>query len=281
MSIIRLLAGNSEELLVSEGLGANSELLKIVEFFNGTHEAMEIILQHCWPPIGNRPHQERLELAMALGGPLFYVKPVTFRLLLGRESWDSIICTQADYWRKQLILRIGYHLGSALDAQEEEDADEWRVILAVALKATDDLLDVMCDCMVGFVCGCFRHTWREERYSNNSIIERLRTGFHAWVSLLFEQGMDDESVEEIGKTLLSKRRSVSICWNYYNRTFFYISWLAWGPKREDWRAWWQEEPEEEGEDDGWVDDDEHVAAEFWNMTEHPERLIPGAWNWDD
>ncbi|KAK5111287.1 hypothetical protein LTR85_012182 [Meristemomyces frigidus] len=48
---------------------------------------------------------------------------------------------------------------------------------------------------------------------------------------------------------------------WYSKTFG----LSYGPQPQDWHFWWQHPGDE-------------YAGEFWDMIDHPERTIPGAWD---
>ncbi|KAK4548262.1 hypothetical protein LTR36_010132 [Oleoguttula mirabilis] len=85
-----------------------------------------------------------------------------------------------------------------------------------------------------------------------------------WVSILQQAGVD---LLEYG-ALAAKHKS-----DYWDSTPYYrhgpeapsILGLSNGPHPGDWHFWWQHHG------DGY-------ASEFWDMVDHPERTIPGAWD---
>ncbi|KAJ8061664.1 hypothetical protein OCU04_009465 [Sclerotinia nivalis] len=112
--------------------------------------------------------------------------------------------------------------------------------------------------------------------TNHDIFEQcFRYAIGMWLNQLVSAGIDLMEYGQWGKRVydydecycfyLSDHRGVLesrlSCWRLISFTY--------GPKESDWRFWFT--MEDECMLDGGL-------AEFWDMVEHPERQIPGAWN---
>jgi hypothetical protein len=101
-----------------------------------------------------------------------------------------------------------------------------------------------------------------------------------WLEMLYDSGVDLVNYGQNEKELRQAGRTTSHCWfDVWPRkspqppivgTFMPFKKLFWigfeyGPKPSDWHFWLIEEM------DDWF-------AEFWDMIDHPERAMPGAWD---
>lgn len=100
-----------------------------------------------------------------------------------------------------------------------------------------------------------------------------------WLELLYEAGIDLGEYGRKEQELYREGIAVSYCWSMvWSRALRWIeSWcqgdlvkklsirFKYGPKPSDWQFWLIEQ----------MDD---LFAEFWDMADHPERAMPGAWD---
>jgi hypothetical protein len=100
-----------------------------------------------------------------------------------------------------------------------------------------------------------------------------------WIELLFDAGIDLSEYGRKEQELYREGRATSHCWftvwrralwlseldrRYYFEKRFSIR-FKYGPKPSDWQFWLIEEMD-------------NSLAEFWDMVDHPERSMPGAWD---
>ncbi|ESZ93746.1 hypothetical protein SBOR_5883 [Sclerotinia borealis F-4128] len=101
----------------------------------------------------------------------------------------------------------------------------------------------------------------------------LADPFGIWVDELISAGVDLIEYGRWEKLKFKPDYKVLSCGGHSKDglTSRYIRLISftYGPKRNDWRFWFTEDP---------VYIHEGALAEFWDMVEHPERQMPGAWN---
>jgi hypothetical protein len=109
-------------------------------------------------------------------------------------------------------------------------------------------------------CGCYF------QYQHNKGEEALL----AWLQTLQGFGIDLERYGKTERKLFyqesSSWRNLELCMPGRDEVCpLRLVGLQVGPKPEDWKVWLSEPSDE-------------FAGEFWDMLEHPERTIPGAWD---
>jgi hypothetical protein len=98
-----------------------------------------------------------------------------------------------------------------------------------------------------------------------------------WLRLLQTSGIDLEEYGRTEKVVHATSRALKKRWlcsrwrpNGYCDFFYRLISFDYGPEPSDWKFWLVE-------DTHWMKDD---FCEFWDMIDHPERAIPGAWSED-
>ena len=100
-----------------------------------------------------------------------------------------------------------------------------------------------------------------------------------WLELLYEAGIDLSEYGRREQELYREGRAVSSCWfMVWSRALRRTEFGCWGdfekklsirfkygPKPSDWQFWLIEQMD-------------NSFAEFWDMVDHPERAMPGAWD---
>ena len=121
----------------------------------------------------------------------------------------------------------------------------------------------------GVKAGANLHA-RDARYRRTPLIHALCHGsgdtnfLHAWLQELLGAGVDLYEYGKEEKRFLLDMPSWS--WDILRRheSPFAISFLSYGSQLCDWRFW----PKHPGDE---------LVGIFWDMIEHPERSLPGAW----
>jgi hypothetical protein len=109
-------------------------------------------------------------------------------------------------------------------------------------------------------CNSFRHPHRKGA-------EALPT----WLQTLREFGIDLERYGKIEQKLFYQKdwpaRDIKLSDLFHGREVYtlHLIGLNVGPEPKDWKIWVSEPCDE-------------FAGDFWDMLEHPERTIPGAWD---
>jgi len=117
----------------------------------------------------------------------------------------------------------------------------------------------------------FESIW-DNIYFEKRELKTFQRGLTLWLQLLHGAGLDLEVYGETSRRIHNGRGAnkslevtaklpLALEWSSYRYRFLGCDF---GPKPEDWVFYGTEEPDES-------------ASDFWDMVEHPERAIPGAW----
>jgi hypothetical protein len=139
--------------------------------------------------------------------------------------------------------------------------------------------------LTGVVAGAFtidfyKRAW-DWQYTVSALEETFRKpnkgrlALLAWLKVLKNCGIDLETYGRKQALIFSREdaawpgREILLCQNcgLYYRLGLYLRLIGFefGPNPEDWKFWFSEPTDQ-------------LVGEFWDMVEHPERRMPGAWD---
>jgi hypothetical protein len=135
--------------------------------------------------------------------------------------------------------------------------------------------------LLGVVAGAFSSFKNAQFYDEISptLEEVLRKpdkghlALHAWLHIMKNSGVDLETYGRREASILSREffggssREVLLSQRHGSHPGLYLRLIAFefGPKPEHWKFWFSEPTDQ-------------LVGEFWDMIDHPERSMPGAWN---
>ncbi|KAF7924400.1 uncharacterized protein EAE98_007451 [Botrytis deweyae] len=266
-----------------------------------TPESMKWILQSTENPIHNRSRRERALLVLGISKcQLIHMKEIVWLTL---DNMDLEACVQnleqAEFFT--LLRRITHSLGFIMAYHLAARCNGNTVVpcgdhLKDHLIITNDLF------LAGSKYHHLKDTYKDYHHSfllrllrgaasfdmcdysprANASFDRLEqcliNSIETWLDQIISEGIDlieygqwEKKTRDDGNSLglisvrLSRPRFEYQDYNVSLLSFIY------GPKKSDWQFWFTIEP--------WCIY-KGSFKEFWDMVEHPERQIPGAWNFD-
>jgi hypothetical protein len=264
-------------------------------YFNGSTplNIAEDVLHNMWPPWGNKTLAERLEI-MTQGTGWRYLgpRPSIVWLFLGSKdlllaslaSCDAVQQRKLAYWSIQM-------LAEQTARSDEKEADLARDFVRVVLSCTDALANSTYadnDELYAPPMAAYVSTYDYRGYVSRRQDGHFLEAFRCYVREMLLLGMSSASLLEDLRRMLLNRSNLEIVfpWDFayewdsayewnpaYEWKSAYEEWIrrvvgfTSGPNPDDWSVYLSNPL------------DEH-AGEFWDMIEHPERAMPGAWNDD-
>jgi hypothetical protein len=137
--------------------------------------------------------------------------------------------------------------------------------------------------LIGVVVGAFTYSISKMffEYTFPALEDTLRNpdkghlALLAWLEILKNFGVDLEAYGRKEASILSSEdvewpgREILLCrrcgLNYRFGLYLRLIGFAFGPNPKDWKFWFS-------------DPTDQLVGEFWDMVEHPERRMPGAWD---
>jgi len=263
----------------------DGRIYRDMRFFNGNAEAFAWILQ-----ASNSTHQQRssqectsFALEICRQSVVAHMSRLVRIVLKGRVI-DKSICSIRDHENNTLLHLAAWHLGQLLSGVLSDEGTR----LEDCLNLIHDLVHGGSDLnaltisgrtpMLEFLRAIFyRHFDRPhnlERYINLVSTLKCSELLHFWLKQLKASGVDlIRYGEEENRALESpSARREYTYWDYHKaEPWVDDRWLearlihfTYGPDPEDWRFWLAPVMED-------------YFIEFWEMIDHPERAIPGAW----
>jgi hypothetical protein len=175
--------------------------------------------------------------------------------------------------------------GTVIFDEENYPFCGWQSFVGQLLRAGADPSHEIGDgtALIGVVAGAYFFPFNENPwiYTISSLEETLRrpdkgrSALLAWLEVLKSSGIDLEAYGQKEASILSREdaewpgREILLCQycDGYYRVGLYLRLIAFefGPNPKDWKFWFSEPTDE-------------LVGQFWDMVEHPERQMPGAWD---
>ena len=260
---------------------------------NPPSEILRLALNKVWPPWGTISLSERIEILIPMGrGDGYLVNPLAIRTCLDSGTFSSQFAQCEHKYQFSLACYIFAILALYIAQSETEESNGARHMLK-------DMLNIMgLDEFVGFVwrnrspMQFFVKYWVESLLGRKSPISSarrvlststqlrryenlLQEGLQCYVTEMLLLGIDLDSLvsSESAKLSLHRlnpdRRDAVLHTIYDDNDRPYLRFrmlgFQYGPDPMDWHFYLSNPLDE------W-------SAEFWDMIEHPERRMPGAWN---
>jgi hypothetical protein len=202
------------------------------------------------------------------------------RMLLKGREMNEYLCCIHDMKHATLLYCAAWNLGLFLSGyfgDQEEGLDDLQHLCALIrdlVKSGSNMhaitrrgLTPMLGVLKSFLSHYFRKPVGSRAYEEDNM------PFQIWLKELHDSGVDLENYGREEKRILESQR-VGREWvcSAYHRSGLW-AWMgfeirligfSYGPEPEDWRFWF-------------VPVMEDYFTDFWEMIEHPERAMPGAW----
>jgi hypothetical protein len=256
-----------------ENFKATSDIIDVFPIFmNPPERIICSVLHEMWPPWKDMPPADRIKTlfpefdVQTLTGA---VSPLSMRACLSREVIQE---TFADWDTKEKAKLIQYAfdaLSEQLALSLEKGIEEARLFLK-DMHMTNSLMDTLpeVDPLRLFVhryaaeklTGRKWRRWRVERYINAA-----QEGLNHYISELMLLGIDMATVIDIERKVIARYEEESFPRRiYWLGERYKIIAIDYGLGADDSYLWLSNPLDE------WT-------GEFWDMIDHPERAIPGAW----
>lgn len=256
-----------------ENFKVTSDVIDMFPVFrNPPEEILSSVLHEMWPPWKDMPHTDRIKTLF----PEFHVTTLTgwtspqcMRACLSREyiqekfaSWDTEEKVKLiEYAFASLALQSARGLKKGIKEARLFLKDMHMTNSLINTLPEADPLRLFIHCYVGQKVrhSCSRR-WRDEKHMNAA-----QEGLNLYISEMMLLGINMATVIDIERKVLARQEEESVTRGIWNDGKPYkIIAIDYGPKADDWYLWLSNPLDE------W-------AGEFWDMVDHPERAVPGAW----
>lgn len=258
-----------------EATSGNIDMFPI--FRNPPKEIIFSVLQEMWPPWITMSPADRVKTLFPEFGVVTLtgtISPICMRALLSRKDIQETFANWGPLEKDRLITHTFRALAEQLAAGFEKGIEEARLFLR-DMHMTNNLVNVLpiVDYLRTFVSyyvySCFDER-KQGRWTVERFVNAAQEGLKHYISELVLSGIDMATVIDIERKVLARRGEESAPRKIFNyglyRWYKFIA-INYGPKVDDWYLWLSNPLDE------W-------AGEFWDMIDHPERTIPGAWEED-
>lgn len=249
-------------------------------FHNPPEEIIHSVLYEMWPPWKDMSPTDRMKtlfpdrvqkwpptnISDTLSGTA--ISPLCIRACLSRSYIQETFASWGIREKNKLIKYAFNALAKQLSLGAEKEIEEARLFLR-DMHITNSLVDTLksADRLFYFVfCYMTHKTSRAMRVEK--FIARCQKGLNYYISELMLFGIDMATIIDIERETPARnkeRRRLGRCHHLMRNWYIYdILAIDYGLKPEDWHMWLSNPLDE------W-------AGEFWDMIDHPERAIPGAW----
>jgi hypothetical protein len=254
-------------------------------------EAMSLALNEMWPPWEERTFSDRVDIIFPPHRDISpFAFPSSIRLCLGHNSFQDLF-SECDVLRQRRLARYAFDALAVRLAERSTVMVEDARQLLKDMTSTTALLPLLAfessplhnfakgyvwwysNCSFSFGSSSTRWPLRDDE----CIIKEALT---TYITEMMSLGMDIISLVEVENRYWQNQRltlresrshNIKICRNE-ERSFLRCTYRSYciirldcGPDIDKWRLWLSNPLDE------W-------AGEFWDMIDHPERAIPGAWN---
>jgi hypothetical protein len=253
---------------------ATSDIIDTFPIFdNPPEEIICSVLHEMWPPWKDMPPGDRIKTLFpdftcpAVTG--IVVSPLSIRACLSREFIQRTFADWDTKDKHKLIKYTFNALTEQLVGGVEKGIEEARLFLKdihmtnslINMLPKEDYLNIfvrsyMCERIVVKRIEC----WSVETCTNF-----VQQGLKHYISELMLLGIDMATIIEIERNVLARQKERTRAAGFrVPHELSRIIGINYGPKADDWHLWLSNPLDE------W-------AGEFWDMLDHPERAIPGAW----
>jgi hypothetical protein len=202
------------------------------------------------------------------------------RIILKGRDMNKYLCSIHDMDHITLLYCAAWNLGMFLSGAfghyeaELEDLQHLRALIKDLVKSGSNMHAITRSGLTPIlgILQSFTYHYRRQPFGLRAY-ERGNMAFQIWLKELHDSGVDLENYGREEKRLLESQRVERewVCNEYHgsgSRTWrrFKIRLIgfSYGPEPEEWRFWL-------------VPVMKDYFTDFWDMIEHPERAMPGAW----
>lgn len=256
-----------------ENFKATSDIIDVFPLFrNPREEIICSVLQEMWPPWKNMSPADRLHTlfpefnVQILTG---FISPLRMRACLSHKYIQETFASWDTREKAKLIEYAFDALARELAHGSEKGIEETRLFLK-DIHMTNSLINTLpeVDFLCFFIYYFARAKRRELEYRRWRVKEFMngaQEGLNHYVSELMLLGINMATIIDVERKVLARHGKKNYPRRlYHNGEPYKIIAIDYGLKADDWYLWLSNPLDE------W-------AGEFWDMIDHPERAIPGAW----
>ena len=240
-------------------------------FRSPPEETIRSLLHEMWPPWKDMLPADRIKtLFPNFGSSIPVMSLSSLRACLSREDIQKIF---ADWDTREKVELMRYAFTALAERSAfglEKEMEATRLFLS-DMHMTGDLMKMssfvpLLDFVQHYVSGlCFRP--RPLIIAKD--IGDIQEGLNCYISELMLLGINMATIIDVERKVAAMHVEKGILRRgiWYRDQWCRVMAITYGPKADDWRIWLSNPRDE------W-------AGEFWDMIDHPERAMPGAWEED-
>jgi hypothetical protein len=247
-----------------------------LEIFSHMPIVVEIIQNMMSPPWLTRPLEERMSL---LGGDMSLLAPIFtcrtrrgFELILGSKL-TSVVWETDKLAERRFTSRMMHHNGAAFPLGNAEDIEEWRDVLQQIVSSGISLTEPVLlpksstTPIQQFLFGYISAMPLERPRGADESSQYVRSCQRVLINLAKELQAAGLDLKQHSLKTESDWKGIRLC-NDMGKHHSRVLLFQQGPQPEDWNLFVSDMREEYAYE---------CCGDFWDMIEHPERMMPGTW----
>lgn len=230
------------------------------------------------PPWLTRPLEERMSLLAGedtFHHSLGYSRTRReFELLLGSKL-TSVVWEIDKLAERRFTCRVMLHIGAAFRFRNAEDIEGWRDVLQQIVSSGISLTEPVLlhhysfvpiqEFLFGYISAV--PSERERSHVKDQRLQHQRLYQQGILNLAKELQIAGLDLKQCNPKAGSDWKGLRLC-NDMGKYYFRVLLFQQGPQPEDWNLFVSDMREEYAYE---------CCGDFWDMIEHPERMMPGTW----
>lgn len=238
---------------------------------------VEMIQNMMSPPWLTRPLEERMSL---LAGDLYHLSPDSicctrreFELILGSKL-TSVVWEIDKLAERRFTSRVMHKIGTAFRLGNAEDIEGWRIVLrqivSSGISLTEPVLlhEYSVAPVQQFLFGYISVLLSERRRGEDESLQYVHSCQRGIISLAEELQIAGLDLKQYDFKAASDWKGIKLSNHPMGKFQFRVLLFQQGPQPEDWNLFISDMREEYASE---------CCGDFWDMIEHRERMMPGAW----